>query len=97
MIRNPMLVPVLVTELTKLVQKFQAIEKKLPGPDGIIQSIRITLEKLLFAIINNQMIPPEVRRGLERSCAVAVRTFEGSSIEDDLFRVKDLLMHYVSK
>lgn len=88
----------LIELATQLVQEFQAIEmhiaKTRQEPDGIIQSITSTLNKLLYAVSNNLVLNSDIKHGLDRCCAVAVKTFEGSGIDDELCTIKALADTY---
>ena len=88
----------LINAVARLSKEFHTIETSLAangqGPDGIVKSITLALDKLLFAVSNNLIVGREIREGLEKSCAVAVRVFEGSGIEDDLFDIRNLLENY---
>ncbi|WP_426491154.1 hypothetical protein [Hymenobacter sp. 102] len=88
----------LIEAASKLVQEFHVIEANLAksqqGSDGVIHSVTITLSKLLYAVSNNLVIDRSIKDGLDQCCVVAVRVFEGSGIDDDLFRIRDLASKY---
>ena len=86
--------PQLIEAVTKLAEEFHRIEKKAHNPDSVISSITITLDKLQFAVSNELEVSSQIRDGLNKACAVAVRTFEGSGIDEDLFALKVLLVDY---
>jgi hypothetical protein len=88
----------LIEAANKLVQEFHVIETNLAksqqSPDGVIQSVSITLNKLLHVVSNDLVIDRSIKDGLDQCCVVAARVFEGSGIDDDLFRIKDLVSRY---
>ena len=84
----------LIETVTKLAEEFHSIERNLASPDGIISSITITLDKIQFAVSNDLAVSSQIRDGLSKACAVAIRAFEGSGIDDDLLVLKDLLSDY---
>ena len=88
----------LLALVTKLSEEFHRIEllmaENQQGPNRIIQSMTVTLDKLCLAISNGQRISLDIKDGLDRSCAAAVRVLEGSGVENDLFEIKELLRDY---